>query len=273
MKNKKYIDAPTTEQKELIEKGERLSDLNGSVFRRALDEDIEEMGEYDSTATIDRPAKSKKNIRRNFYFAVGLFVSLMSLIGIIFTVNWVIGIVKNIADNTNQKEMFEEYILPIVVCDVPVFDGTHTLANDVILSAAAWDIILYDSDKYADEYGYIKVPSIDLEAHATKLFGRDLDITHQTLGDAVLSFPYDEQTKTYTLPLEPYFMSYTATVSEIKRVGESYTLTVNYYPLISSWMPNNKDKKPDKIMEYTVTGRGDSYSVVKIKELEINHFQ
>lgn len=274
MKKPKYVNAPTTEQKELIEKGEKLSDLNGGVLRHALDEDVEVIAEYSEDQAIDTsPGRKKRNFRRNFYFSIGLFVSLMSLIGIIFSVSWLVKFIGNIADNTAQKEMFEDYILPIVVCDVPVFDGTDAIPNDVLLTVAAWDIILYDADNYLDEYGYIRVPSIDLEKHATKLFGNNLSFTHQTLGDAVLSFPYDEVTKTYILPIQPYYISYMPTVTDVVKDGETYKLTVNYYPLISSWMPNYKNAKPDKVMEYTVTGKGNSYSVIKIKEVAVNHFQ
>lgn len=273
MKKAKYINAPTTEQKTLIEQGEKLSDLNGGALRRALDEDVEEMEEFSPENTVDTmPVKKKHSFRRNLYFTVGLFVSIMSIIGIIFTVNWTVGVFKGIADNTSQKEMFEEFILPVVVCDVPVFSGSNAIPNDVILTAAVWDIILYSAENYEENDKMITVPAIDLEAHATKLFGKNLNFTHQTLGDVVLSFPYDDQTQTYLLPVQPYFMSYTPKVSDVSRDGETYLLTVEYYPVISSWMPNNKDAQPDKIMSYKVVKKGGTYSIVEIEELKINHF-
>lgn len=269
-KRKKYIQAPTTEDLVRIEAGEKFSDITAGPIKKALedalDEDIKEIEDF--TQTIEAPIqKVKRNsFKRRMYFTIGLVVSFMSIVGLIFSINFCVNFVKGIADNTAQKNEFAEFIYPVVIIDPPTFDGTYKLPSEVVLTAAVWDIILYsDDDEYTvDAYDNITVPAIDVEAHATKLFGTGLTFVHQTLGSSDLYFNYDESTKSYLIPATPHYVNYSPKVESMTRVGERYTLKVGYYLPVQAFMPNGEKTTADKYLEYVVAKRGDKFTIISV---------
>ena len=107
-KKHKYIQAPTTDDLVRIEAGEKFSDITAGPIKKALSgalgeniEEIEELAEIEEQA----PVRKKHTIKRSMYFSLGIFVSIMSVIGIIFSVNFCINTIKRIADNTAQKHL------------------------------------------------------------------------------------------------------------------------------------------------------------------------
>ena len=49
-----------------------------------------------------------------------------------------------------------------------------------------------DLDKYENNFDVITVPAIDIERHATKLFGDKLTFNHKTFTTSSINFYYDE---------------------------------------------------------------------------------
>ncbi len=276
-KKTKYISAPTTEDLERIEAGEKFSDITAGPVKKALNnalnEDVSEIDQLTQEEEVVAPKKKrKKSLRRAVYFWLGIFVSTMSIIGIVFSANFVVTQVKKIADNTEQKEEFAKYVYPFVIVDVPAFEEGTKLPVEVMLRVAAWDIIInYDAkhSNYTENMGFITVPASDIEVVATRLFGKGIDFDHQTLGDATLYFEYRDETKSYQLPVLPNTMSYRPGVKDIKKINDStFEITVGYYPLVQDWLPEEKKNVADKFLKYTLVKDGSYYTITSIKEFE-----
>ena len=275
-KKTKYIPAPTSDDLERIEAGEKFSDITASPIKKALNsalsEDISEIEELVETDEAPLPKKKKRKVKRFIYFWLGIFVTVMSIIGVIFSVNFVVDGIKRITDNTEQKNEFARYIYPLVLVDTPTFDEDSKLPTEVMLRIAAWDIIInYDEKKsdYVNEYGYISVPSSDIEVVVTKLFGKDITFEHQTLGDPGLYFDYDQETKSYILPISPNFLSYKPVVEDIKKISDKkYELKVGYYPPVQDWLPDNKKNIADKYLKYILIKDGKDYSIISVSEYD-----
>ena len=258
------------EKNSFEESSEKIENGIKKAIDGALDENTDEIEKMTGNSS-DEPAPVHNDIsklKQTMTTVFGGFVLLMAVVGVLSTFFFFKGKINDIRNNSAEKAMFESYVFPLVVTDAPAFDNQHNLSSEIMLTAAAWDIILYPNDKYTEEFGYITVPAIDVEARAAKLFGTGLSFVHQTLGDIELSFPYDEATKTYKLPVSPHYLSYVPKVEEIDRVNELYTLKVGYYSPMSTWLPS-REAKPDKYMFYTVLKRGDSYCITAIKQGEI----
>lgn len=241
-----------------------------NAFDNALDEDVDEIAELASPANEILSGRRAAGFKRRLYFVIGIVVSIMSLIGFIFTIIWFSGMVKNVADNTKQKEEFARFIYPVVIIDPAEFDSTASLNSDAIISAAIWDIILYgDTSKYPTTFGNMTVPELDVELHATNIFGNGLQFDHKTLGDAMLSFYYDAGTKSYTIPVSPKFFSYSPLVEEIEKNGNKYTLRVGYVSPSPAWMITDKNSTPlpEKYMNYVVEiNNSKDFTLISITE-------
>lgn len=236
----------------------------------ALDEDISEISEMSELEEGGNEAVKPKS-KSAFHFIVGLIFIILAAIGLISTVDFVSDKVKSIIDNTEQKNEFAKFIYPVVICDPPGFDATTKLKNETIISAAVWDIILYeDKSRYELDFDYLIVPEVDIEQHAAKLFGSGLTINHMTIASADISFYYDEEISSYRIPENPKFFTYSPYIESISKVGESYTLTVGYVSPTPAWLTLTSDEapSPEKYVDYVVQKRGTSYTLVAIKQSE-----
>ncbi len=240
------------------------------MFDAALDEDIKELTEFSQEEiTPAFPVSSPKGMKRKFYLIFGVIVTMLSIIGLIAAVDFTSDRIRAFADNTKQKNEFASFIYPIVICDPPPFNQTIKLRNDTIITAAVWDIILYDDKtKYTAEFDYIVVPEVDIEFHAEKLFGKGLAISHGSILGADLQFYYDEEIKSYRIPSNPKYFAYSPVIEDITRVGERYTLTVGYISPTPAWLTFNTDEVPEpvKYVEYVVSKRNNEYSLVAIQD-------
>lgn len=252
-----------TETKEAVES------LKNVIDDALDDENIQ--SEEIPDATLPEPIKKTRSLKRNAYFVIGAIVSVLSVIGFIFTVVWTAGFVKDIIDNTKQKEEFAQFIYPVVITDPASFEDNQQISSDVIISAAIWDIILYgDKSKYPNEFGNMTVPQVDVELHATNIFGKGLNFNHRTVGDASLSFYYSPENKSYIVPDSPKYFPYSPLVEEIKKSGDVYSLKVGYISPSPEWlMASKKSSEPecDKYMEYVVKKTNNKYTLTAIKEI------
>lgn len=246
------------------------------MLENALDEDIIEL-EYVSKNSEETPSynavpERKKNKMQTLYFFVGLFFTVMSIIGIVVTAKSAVGFVKNFSDDSKQKEEFAEYIYPVVITDPAAFESVNDLSDEVIIKASLWDIIMYDENsKYEqDASGNMYVPYIQVENHAKSLFGTT-NIVHSTVVfSQELTFFYDFETRMYKVPVSPQLFPNTPVVTEIQKTGERYTLTVDYQEPTPNWALMDSDYTPGiiKTMEYVLTKYNDGYTVISINSVE-----
>lgn len=266
---KKPAAAPNAE-KNKEESKESIENIR-KMFDDALDEKADDMAEF--TAAEPEPEMPTLNgshgTRRRLYMLLGIIISLLAIVGLVSTVNFSIAKIKAFADNTQQKNEFAKFIYPIVICDPAPFDQTVKLRSDTMLTAAIWDIILYeDKSKYESDFDYIIVPEVDVEQHATKLFGSGLSFSHESILGADISFYYEEDIKSYRIPSNPKYFTYSPYIEEITRVGERYTLTVGYVSPTPAWLTLTSDESPspEKYVDYVVSKRGNEYTLVAIQQ-------
>ncbi len=263
-KNSEIEDKPRKKQdKESIDNIKRM-------FDEALDENREELSELtEAPAVPEMPESNPEGFRRKLYMLFGVIVTILAIVGLVSTIGFAVDKVKAFADNTQQKNEFAKFIYPIVICDPAPFNQTIKLRSDTMITAALWDVILYeDKTKYETEFDMIIVPEVDVEQHCTKLFGTGLSVEHQSVLGADIQFYYDKTIKSYRVPSNPKFFTYSPYVEEITRVGERYTLLVGYVSPTPAWLTLDENDEPvsDKYMEYIVSKRGDEMTLVAIQE-------
>ena len=210
-----------------------------------------------------------KGGKRKGYLILGALMMILAVIGLISTVSFTVDKVKAFADNTQQKTEFARFIYPVVICDPAPFGQSVKLRSDTVITAAIWDIILYeDKSKYDSDFDMIIVPELDVEQHAAKLFGTGLSIKHQSILGADVQFYYNEDIKSYRIPANPKYFTYSPYIEDITRVGESYTITVGYVSPTPAWLTLTGDEtpKPEKYVNYIVQKRGDEYTLLGIQQ-------
>lgn len=241
------------------------------MFGEALDESKEELAEFtdEEPAAPDGPVANPEGIRRKLYYLFGVVITLLAIVGLVSTINFSIDAVKNFADNTQQKNEFAKFVYPIVICDPAPFDLTVKLRNDTLITASIWDIILYeDKSKYDADFDMMIVPEVDVEQHGTKLFGTGLSFEHQSILGTGVEFYYDESIKSYRVPSNPKYFTYSPYIEEISRVGERYTLTVGYVSPTPAWLTltDQDEPEPEKYVEYIVSKRGNEMTLVAVQQ-------
>ena len=269
-KKKKQTDEAVDKPKKKQDK-ESIDNIK-RMFDEALDENREELSELtEAPVEPEMPVSNPEGFRRKLYMLFGMIVTVLAIVGLVATINFAVDKVKAFADNTQQKNEFAKFVYPIVICDPAPFNQTIKLRSDTMITAALWDIILYeDKSKYETEFDMIVVPEVDVEQHCTNLFGTGLSVEHQSVLGADIQFYYDETIKSYRVPANPKFFTYSPYVEEITRVGERYTLLVGYVSPTPAWLTLDENEEPvsDKYMEYVVSKRGDEMTLVAIQESE-----
>ncbi|MBR4223494.1 MAG: hypothetical protein IKR73_01660 [Oscillospiraceae bacterium] len=233
-----------------------------AILDEAFEEDVSEMSELVSDKE-EAPSTS------HLHFIVGLFVIIMSIVGMCCTAVFLYHKVSGIFDNTVLKDKLEHFIYPVIICDPPSIQQSQRFRNDTMICAAAWDVIMYeDKDKYVHEFDYIIVPEIDIEQHAAKIFGANLSLEHHTIANPDVAFYYDEGIRSYRIPEEPDHFTYSPSIEGIVKEGDVYTLRVGYVAPVPSYIQDSKKKRePFKYMSYVVEQHGTSFTLISIDQI------
>lgn len=233
----------------------------------ALDENVENLGILDDSSSQSSGISLNQILTTLF----GLFVIGFAIFGIISAGIKINDYMEYKKSNIERIQYFERLVLPLSACDAPTFENVSALNNDVIISAACWDIILSPSASYVPENGNYKISYLDVDIRINKLFGKGLTYTHTTVGDEELMFVYDEETGMYSIPTTPRTLAYFASVDELVPTENGYILTVSYKTPITNWISTSAS--PDKIMTFTVVGNGLTYNISSLEIKEISNTQ
>lgn len=239
----------------------------------ALDEDAMDLTEAteDESEPIEIEGKSAITLAQAAQTVFGLFLLIFSIIGVAATGIKLYQLHEAQSDNSAQLETFEQFLLPLAACDAPTFDGAPSLNEDVMISAACWDIVFHPSAFYERTGESYKVSYIDVDRRITKLFGPGLSYSHKTVGDTELKFSYDEETGMYLIPAFPRSNAYYPDVTEVKELdGGALELTVCYHLPITNWI--DSVDTVEKTMIYTLQPDGEDYivSAIRIGEIDLS---
>jgi hypothetical protein len=246
------------------------SDLK-KMLGSALSEDDEEIEEI--TASEEPPEKTPKRAemsRKRAVFVLGIIVILMAVVGIVSTVGFAGQMIDRFAENKAQKEQFARFIYPVVICDPPPFDAAVKMRAETQLTAAIWDIIIFeDQSAFERDFDYIIVPELTVEQHAVKLFGSGIKPEHKSILSADISFYYNEEAHTYRIPADPIYFSYSPEIESVTRSGSRYTLLVGYLSPAPAWYAVNGHiaESPEKYAEYVIEITGDKMRIASITQV------
>ncbi len=232
----------------------------------ALDEDASELAEPEEAEPEPIEIKSI-SLTQAVQAVFGLFLLIFAAIGVIATAFKVSDVIKASKDTSAQQAYFEDFLMPLVASDAPIFDGASSLNEDVIITAACWDIILNPSVYYEYSNGIYSVSYIDIDRRITKLFGPGLSYTHKTVGDTELTFEYDGESGMYYIPAYPRAPAYCPEVTAMNQTESGLELTVCYRLPITNWI--DSPDTVEKIMIYTVVPTDSDYNVTAIRIGEI----
>lgn len=232
----------------------------------ALDEDAEDLTEP------EEPEPEQIHVRTVSFSQIaqtvfGLFILVFSIIGIVATCIKVSDFIKSQSDNSEQIAYFEDFIMPLVAADSPIFDGAASLNEDVIITTACWDIIFNPSVYYEYSGGAYSVSYLDIDRRIAKLYGPGLSYTHKTVGDVEMTFEYDQESGMYSIPAYPRSPAYYPEITDITEAENALELTVNYRLPITNWIESVDNV--EKMMIYTVVPTDTDYNVVAIRIGEI----
>lgn len=209
----------------------------------------------------------KKNRRRYAAPIGGLFI-VLAVIGVVTVVIVSIRMTVTFLDNDKEKEMFADLIRPVAMFDPGPFEDVHSIKMESLLRYSLWATIKSDkrgSYEY-EESNELIIPASDVDVAAARLFGPDIELTHQSFGDYDITYLYEEEENIYSVPISAQLLVYEPEVVEITKDGEYLNLTVAYIPPATAWTDQN-GPEPDKYMIYVMTKSGDSYQIVAVRDM------
>ena len=221
-----------------------------------------------SGAKISEAAKKRNTI------ITGAVVLGFALIGVITVISLIISLIASAFDNSEEKAKFQQFIKPVVMVDPVAFSSPSEADEHALLMSSMWNLLMKVGEDTAypeDEYGMMTIPSSDLDVSAANLFGSDAVLSHQSFMNNSITFEYNEETLSYTVPPMGYTMQYEPRVDKIKKRGKTYTLTVAYINSNTSLSTESSEKDYDKLMYYILEKTGkDKYIIREIRDVEEN---
>ncbi len=235
------------------------------VLHNILDEEPDAILNQRKNLTEYESAPKKDRIKRGFYAVFGVIFSLLACVGLVTVIAKGISLFNSYSSGETRKEGFENVIYPAVIMDIESFKSPAELPSEQILTAAIWSMIMTDgvTEQYELTFDVVIIPAADVESYAVKLFGDTLpELTHTTVGPAESRFYYNEETKSYNVPVAPVTYTYAPEIKEATQNGNEYTVKVDYIDELPSWLP----KTSSKSVKFTLTESNGEY---QLKSMEI----
>lgn len=257
-------------KKKRVESSNVLHGLAGSL-EEAFSEDLSEISE-DDVIVVDVPEKPKrKKGKRIAAFMAGVLVLVLAVVGLVNIIIGSVNMINDIADKTALKNEFALYLYPVVATDPPSFEKAETLTNSVIIKAAISKILLTgDTSNYDVDTGVMYIPEFDVETNAKNIFGNSITFEHQTVGHVEDLATYFPEKKAYMVSSSSRIPNYFPVVTEISNIGETYTLTIDYYPPSVSIPGLDREQTSVKTMTYVITKSGDKKTITSIAIKKVN---
>ena len=259
-KNWKKSDAPEEPEENKEEKPEGLY----SVLKNIMDENPDEiMNQQKYFAEYDAEPK-KGRFKKAFYAVFGVIFALLACVGLVTVIAKSISLIGSYTSGETKKEGFEDIIYPAVIMDIESFNAPTELPSEQIITAAIWSMIMADdvTMQYEQTFDVVKIPAADVESYAVKLFGDTLpELTHTTVGPAESRFYYNEETKSYNVPIAPVTYTYSPEIKEAIKNNNEYKVKVDYVDELPSWLP----KTSSKSVEFTLIEVNGEYQLKAMK--------
>ena len=222
--------------------------------------------------------KTNKGVKSKLAFPIGIIVLILAVVGAISTVKFAADSIKKMADNSADKQKYEQMLKPVVMFDPDPFDDLKQADVSQLLNSAVWALLMSEegTEKYpyseGDVFGII-VPQEDIEKYFISLFGTEINIAsmHDSIDMSAYDIVYDAALKSYILPITGVESAYTPKVYEIEEKGSSVILSVGYISN-KAWAQVADDgyttPEPDKYMKITLRERNGGMYVASIQAVD-----
>lgn len=249
---------------------EKILEENPEVISEQRSEKIEE-----DDINVSFENKNNGKFKKRLYVICGVIFTLLAIVGFVSTVENGILYFRNFTAGEVKQDSFKSVIYPAVIMDIESFSSPSELSSEQIISAALWSLVMSadDMDKYEKTFDVISVPAVDVEVYAAQLFGDNLpELTHATVGSGELKFYYNEDTKSYNVPVSPISFTYEPDITSVSKNGNIYTLDVDYIKELPAWVKesSNYEKEISKTVEFKLSESNGEYYITSMTVLNVN---
>ncbi len=216
--------------------------------------------------------------RRNRYAAPigGVFI-ILCLVGFFTVASFCLNTTKSLLDNSARKKEFERMLLPVVIFDPVPFENPVNIDNASLLQYSIWSTAMGEkrSQYEYDDADMMIIPASDIDVAAQQLFGPDVKLEHRSFGDLQDSYLYDEEIRSYHVPIITITGFATPRVEEINKIsGDTVELRMGYVPpstiLNLDEDGNLGNPEPEKYMIYEMHKNRNGWYLYAIKDLPGN---
>lgn len=213
----------------------------------------------------------KRNIKN---LVVGIIVAFLALVGAITLIVGAVNTISSSLGNQKKLEDYKKFLAPVIMNDPDAFDDVINANQSQLISITIWSLLKsdIDPDTFENKNGGMMVPVSMVEEEFTKLFGKDVTPTHQTVeGGQGIQFEYSKSDSAYIVPITGITALYSPTISDINEKGSSTILTVGYLASEDWSQDENGDMiapEPVKYMKVYLRKNGDDYYISSIKQTD-----
>lgn len=222
---------------------------------------------------MDRPIF--RSGRRNRYAAPigGVFI-ILCFVGFFTVASFCLRTTKSLLDNSRKKQEYETMLLPVVIFDPVPFENPVNIDNASLLQYCIWATAMGDKrDQYEyDDNNMVIIPASDIDVTAQRLFGPDVKLDHRSFGDLENSYLYEEEIRSYHVPIITMTGFATPKVEEINKTSaDVIELKMGYVPpstiLDLDAQGNLQDPEPQKYMIYELHRARSGWYLYAVKDL------
>ncbi len=218
------------------------------------------------TISKEEQARNHRRRRRQLW---GVLICVLVLIGVGTVVKSVKDGIVSLFDQSGEYALYEKRLTGMVLFDPLPFDGIENMNDTSLRSAAVWGTVY---DVLDTEYGlsvYTRdpetdmalLPAVEVDAYLARLLGPSFKLDHHSFeGEDELTMLYDENRKSYLIPVTSMVGSYSPKVVDIyKRAGQLY-VTVGYMSLTEDVdLTTGTSLTPTKYMDYVFSNTGGNW--------------
>ena len=218
--------------------------------------------------------KKKNTKRKRANYIVGTFVIVFVIIGIVSTVSFVGGKIKDSSKNTEKIAEYKSFLSAVIMNDPDTFDDVSKANQGQLISIAIWEILSNNPnpDKYNYSNGDMLLPKAEVEESFQKLFGTQTEIKHTTVDGGGIEFKYSDKKSCYIIPVTGISPIYVPKIMDVQEKRSNIVLIVGYLAG-EDWKQdvngNLVEPEPSKYMKITLRLNSDkSYFISAIQSTD-----
>ena len=213
--------------------------------------------------------------RRSRYAAPigGVFI-ILCFVGFFTVAGFCLDLTKSLLDNSRKKQEYASMLLPVVIFDPVPFENPVNIDNASLLQYCIWATAMGEKrDQYEyDDNNMVVIPASDIDVTALRLFGPEVKLDHRSFGDMENSYLYDEDIRSYHVPIITMTGFATPKVEEINKTsGDVIQLKMGYVPPTSILDLDAggrlQDPEPQKYMIYELHRAKSGWYLFAVKDL------